>query len=336
MSLKALSSLHLITGSADSTPATGFGSVYASGSSLYFKNSSGTEFDLTKGRTNIIYYNIPGPYTYFPPSNLTELFVVCVGAGAGGASGRKGVAGAASGGGGGGGGQISFRKFLASELTSGFYVITVGASGSGGAAVSTNDTNGIPGTAGGISSFSSLVVAQGGLSSSVPTSTSAQGALGNSLSLRAPFSYAGGPGGAGCIVAGTVGGSPTAGMSTFYGPPGGAGGGKAGSTGTAGGASSILNNINATITAGSNGLSNVNTLLLFSTSSLSLYGIGVGGGGGVGGNTAVSPTSGNNGGNGGNYGAGGGGGGGAINGISNTSGAGGNGGDGLVILMEYY
>ena len=161
------------TGSTPTTPPPGFGVVYASGSNKFFyKNPSGTEFDLLKpnGYIDIRYYTGSGTgsgvtQTYIwskPLTGLKYIEVCCVGAGGGGGSGRKSTAGgAAQGGIGGGGGAIVWATFDASILSSS-YTITVGAGGAGAIGQTTSNTTGNSGVGGGTSSFGTLVVARGG------------------------------------------------------------------------------------------------------------------------------------------------------------------------------
>lgn len=86
----------------------------------------------------------------------------CIGGGAGGASGRRGAAGTARSGGGGGQGGGWSDRVIFSSLLGATETVTIGAGGAGGAAVASNDTNGLPGTIGGNSTFGSWVSARGG------------------------------------------------------------------------------------------------------------------------------------------------------------------------------
>ena len=169
-----LKSLQLpITGSSPSSSLSGFGVVYASGSNkFYYKNPSGTEFDLvtSNGYINVLYYTgsaigdgTTQTYTWSKPlTGLKYIEVCCVGAGGGGGSGRKGLAlNSGWAGVGGAGGAIVWTTFDSSILSSS-YTITVGAGGAGGLRQTTNATNGNPGLKGGNTSFGSLVVAEGG------------------------------------------------------------------------------------------------------------------------------------------------------------------------------
>ena len=84
------------------------------------------------------------------------------GASGGGGSGRRGAASSTrSGGTGGGGGAYKPRRVLATDVGA-TETVTIGAAGTGGAAVTTNDTDGNNGTTGGDTSFGSLLISYGG------------------------------------------------------------------------------------------------------------------------------------------------------------------------------
>lgn len=233
--------------------------------------------------------------------------------GGGGGSGPKQPSGSAvSGGAGGGGGERVTGTALASAFSA-TEAITVGAAGTGGAAVTTNSTNGNAGTNAGNCSIGTKVVARGG-----------KGGEGGGTGQPGAAGGAGGAviGGTGQSAdPGTVGGSGGAGWDGWAGGGGCGGprdtgnatyeGGSGGSTGpAAGGAAATLDN-----TAGANG-----------TSVAANSGQTGGGGGGGRGS--------GKGGNGGAYGAGGAGGGPGLNSVVN-SGAGGDGGAGIVIIITY-
>lgn len=103
--------------------------------------------------------------TWTKPSNPPPSFVLVElwAAGGGGGSGNRADTGVASstGGSGGGGGQYTYRFFKASDLSS-TVSVTIGSGGTGGAAVTSNDTAGNNGVAGGNSSFGSYLTAYGG------------------------------------------------------------------------------------------------------------------------------------------------------------------------------
>jgi hypothetical protein len=353
----------------------GYGALFASGSSFFYKNAAGTTYDLGASNGNIIVRYYTGSvgtttYTYVRPSRLKYIKVICVGAGGGGGSGRAAATGARFGGKGGGGGAIVIAQFKRSEIP-GLTTITVGATGSGGTAVSITN-NGNPGTNGGNTSFGSLVVAAGGTSGSGGVNAQTQTQIGGRGGLATNCTPSSGvyvlPGHNGGGQSTTNNPSSTSGgigtntgpayALTRYlgtGPPvigffvagsgGGGGGGSFGTVGghfTAGSGSGVTTNgsglIGATTGApasssspGENGANNLGTDALAGF-------IATGNDSiynltyGLGTGGAGGGSLGGNGGSGGNYGAGGGGGGCS----TTTSGAGGSGGAGLCILIEYF
>jgi hypothetical protein len=90
--------------------------------------------------------------TWNKPANLDYSYVMISSGGAGGGSGRRGAASTNRAGGGGHGSAVFLAKFLASELNS-TETVTVGAGGTGAAAITTDNTNGITGGVGGASDF---------------------------------------------------------------------------------------------------------------------------------------------------------------------------------------
>ena len=163
---KLLNTTFLITQSVPSTPSSGYGTLYASGSSLYFKNSSGINYNLLLiGSSSISTYLTSATWT--KPTNIKYIKVVCAGGGSGGGSGRLGAAVSNRfGGGGGAGGGVNIVYFDSSSLTTNTYTVTVGGGGAGGPAQITTAASGITGSLGSNSSFSSgstlLVVGVGG------------------------------------------------------------------------------------------------------------------------------------------------------------------------------
>jgi len=267
--------------------------------------------------------------TWTKPDGLKELIVVCVGAGGGGGSGRNGANNVAKyGGGGGRGGSMVVDIIQASDLSSSIS-ITVGSGGSGGAAITSPDTNGLAGTAGGDTSFGSFVIAKGGGGGQGGTST-AYGAGGSLQSGDTPS-----------WVPNRLIGAPSAGDSALgrngldgqYATP--SSGRSYSTNGTAtnahragGGVYDGLTLISNDTNAGTDGQNHVGKNIHFMLEETGSYGIGTAGNGG---------GDGLKGGNGGNCGATGAGGG--SNNLFNNnggSGAGGNGGDGLVKLVEIY
>lgn len=99
--------------------------------------------------------------TWTKPDGLKYARVICVGGGGGGGSGRfTGTGNSSAGGSGGAGGCYSVHAFRESSIPS-TVAVTVGAGGAGAAPKTTNGT-GTGGTAGGTSSFGSLLRAVGG------------------------------------------------------------------------------------------------------------------------------------------------------------------------------
>jgi len=274
--------------------------------------------------------------TWTKPTGAKLVEVILVGASAGGGSGRVGAAGTVSTGGGGGGSPaIVHFKFDANDLDA-TETITIGAAGIGGAAVSTNDTDGIDGTWGGETAIGVGINTKlrtytanpglggkngaagvGGTSSIGATafntgqgsggSSSATGAIGSSGTNSSGFNTVGG-GSAGGISSANVpanggAGSRWTSISVLPQTSGGAGGTTAGSADAG----------NGVLTA------------------MRIYGIqlGTGGGGGAG----ATNRNGGNGGNGVGF-SGGGGGGAARNGYS--SGKGGNGVDGYAVIITHF
>ena len=71
----------------------GYGALFASGSSFFYKNAAGTTYDLgaSNGKIIIRYYtgsSSTQTYSYSRPPGLKYVKVICVGAGGGGGSGR--------------------------------------------------------------------------------------------------------------------------------------------------------------------------------------------------------------------------------------------------------
>lgn len=257
--------------------------------------------------------------TWTKPATGTFARIICIGGGAGGGSGRRGGGGFTdqTGGGGGGGGAYS-EVTIPLALLGATESVVVGDGGAGGAAQTSDNTDGNVGDNAGNSSFGNWVRAYGGIAGS-------GGTLG--------FNVNGGEGGIVGLWAGGngVGGNnntPSNLTTTNIGAGGGGGGGGINSLNSSfdGGLSGAVLVINHSYTlggvvpggVGANGAAKGNPLP------------GIGGGGGAAGD---SMTAGGAGGNGGNYGAGGGGGGASFNG--QNSGAGGNGAKGVVIVYVF-
>lgn len=265
------------------------------------------------------------------PTGATCHRIILIGGGGGGGSGRKGASGTQRNGGTGGsaGGFIdyTFQTPLINES-----LITVGYAGVGGAAQTTNSTNGNPGTDGGYAEFTTLKLkAYGGTGGYGGTST---GSGNGTPPTGGQGEFIGGTSGGGWGGSGQPGqpGQPGTGLA----PPGGGGGGGIGTGNSAsnGGDGSIPNFARLTpaaggVATGGNGNDGDGSL---SGLGYNLY-IGGSGAGGAGGLNTGSGNGGS-GGDGADYGAGGGGGGGATNNIGN-SGAGGNGGSPVVIIITW-
>lgn len=359
---KLLNTTFLVTQSAPATPSSGFGTLFASGSSVYYKNSNGNTYDLTiNGSSSYSIYTTSGTYNYTVLSNIKYIKVVCISGGGGGGTGARNVVSSyRNGGAGGAGGNINTVYYTSESLSPGDYTITVGAGGAGGLQNSSTGTGGA-GSQGNPSSFSSA-----------------------SINLVRALGGVGGSGGGSNAVAGVhVGGTnlyPTTGSTGTFNPyplyyfagcdGGSTGGGVvSGVRGTAlggarwlaaGGAGGGINNTNITSSAGSgSAIYSYNTLiqsgspgfpegvdgnngapvidiscLLFASGSGITTGvkIGTGGHGGAVGNGASSSGKGGS----GSLGAGGGGGGGCLSTAGLSALPGGKGGDGCVLIFEYY
>lgn len=121
--------------------------------------------------------------TWTKPVWAKTVDVIAIGGGGGGGSGcRRGTGANLSGGAGGGSAPVSFYRALASDLTD-TVSVTIGAAGTGGAAVTANDTNGNAGGNGGDTSFGSYVLSGGGGGGGGgQTTNSTAGAIGGSTS----------------------------------------------------------------------------------------------------------------------------------------------------------
>ncbi len=299
---------------------------------------------------NMQIWATPGSYTWTKPAGnpqWTEVYVI-PGGGGGGSGSIVGSGTLASGGSGGGGAAINIpAKFQTSSLAA-TVAVTVGAGGTGGASVTASGA-GNPGTAGGASTFGTLVMpGYGGAGAGGQVSSNSGGGGGGTPmnqygSAASGTSTAGGAGG----TFGVAGGYGSSGAGSFFYGAGG-GGGVAGSAGGSGGQSGIGatgggagGGIGSAPVASVGGNAQGNALV---TTSLTGGAIGTNGAngltplglapgqGGSGGGSSITGNGGN-GGTGGR-GAGGGGGGSVLNG--HTSGAGGNGGPGLVVIVTSF
>jgi len=360
---KLLTTASFVTQSAPATPSSGYGTLYASGSNLFYKNNSGANYNLSiVGSSSFTFFTSSGTWTYNTGSNIQYIKVVCAGAGGGGGSGRTltPAAGNRNGGAGGAGGNINIAYFSSQSLRTGSYTVTVGGGGPGGARQTGINNNGNAGQTGANSSFASgstiLVIGVGGPGGAAGTATNVGNANAGGTNTAPttasvpnpypPFYFSGVNGGdtGGGLVQPAEGNA----LETRW-LAGGGGGGSINSSNVlvpGGSVSSVWNGV-VLISSGSPGVSGSNgsngapvvdalSLFYFSGSNLtSNVMIGTGGhGGGSGVHTPVS-SSGGNGGS-GSRAAGGGGGGGCNGATGLSSGAGGPGGDGFVIIFEYY
>lgn len=302
-------------------------------------------------------YNLPpgtagvdGQWTWTRPPGVQMVLVFCVGPGGGGGSGRKGTTiSVCCGGGGGASGGLSWGLFPAAELPNEMFVY-VPAGSKGGAAQSTNSTNGNAGANPGSYSSFGFVANQA-----------------NYYTLGLVTAVANGPGGGGTASAGSGGivnpwgsslsgaagnsASTTGGAGTInnaaptnsWGAPGSPGGGLTSANATSSGgpnpASSQMRGYvggggGPAATAGqSGGWPNPQGTTLDAPALLFARWI-AGGTGGAGGGSSNSASAAGAGGN-GATGCGGGGGGAATDTTTPNSGAGGNGGDGLVVVIAW-
>ena len=139
---------------------------------------TGTELTASGGaQVQVDTFTSSGTWT--KPAWAKKVSVFVMSGGSGGGSGRRGATTTARAGGGGGAGN-SFASLIGLESSFTSTVsVTVGAGGTGGASVTTDSTNGNPGSAGGASSFGSYI-ASGALTGGGGGTTS--GGIGGSSS----------------------------------------------------------------------------------------------------------------------------------------------------------
>ena len=358
---KLLNTTFLVTQSAPATPSSGFGTLFASSSKIYYKNSNGNTYDLTiNGSSSYSVYTTSGTYVYNVASNIKYIKVVCIGGGGGGGTGRRDVAGVnRNGGAGGAGGNINIVHYTSESLVPGTYTITVGAGGAGGLPNAVTGTGPV-GQPGGASSFSSSAAFNfvrapggpggggGGSGTTVANGgTNLYPATGSTGTFN-PYSlyyFAGCDGGSATLGAPIVVRGTALGGARWL-AAGGAGGGlNTSNVATPGGSGSAIYSYATLIqsgspgstegTSGNNGAPVIDiACLLFASGSGITTGvkIGTGGHGGAVGNGTLSSGAGGS----GSLGAGGGGGGGCLATTGLIASSGGKGGDGCVLIFEYY
>lgn len=201
-----LNNIFLVTQSSPPTPSNG-GTLYTDGTSIFFKNSTGIEYNLTgsKGYVLVTEYTASGVTTWTAPTDAKYIKIVAVGGGGGGGGGSRDAGGTLNrnGGGGGGGGEIAIVFYPSSSISPGTYTLRIGSGGQGGAGATV--LNGSNGTRGGDTSISSgsatLISASGGVfgggaTTSGYTSNNAPSFPGTFGYLRTgPFRIMGMPGG---------------------------------------------------------------------------------------------------------------------------------------------
>lgn len=278
---------------------------------------------------NLIAGSVAANYTWTKPAGAKFVEIIAVGGGGGGGSGRRGAAGTVRCGGGGGAAGLASRIYMPAQYCPATLYCSVGSGGIGGAAVTTDDTNGNNATSGGNqtsvkhinSSGATVLIGYQGGAGSGGTATAGAGGV------NGPYSnlVSGSSGGGAASAAGGGGGSGVNIDNGFAPGSGGAGGGiSTANISAAGGASSrsvatFQSQLGGTAGGGVGGGPGAGGIIF-----------GTGGGGG--GSNTTGP--GGNGAFGGHYGGGGGGGGASLNGFN--SGGGGNGGGGAVIITVWF
>lgn len=220
-----------------------WGAMITARRSALYAGAFGTAFGTADFAEVTLYTSGSGNYTI--PEGASALTIQLKGGGGGGGSGRRGAAGTVRCGGGPGGNGATVELTVAvSELLavypSGVIPYSVGAGGAGGAAVTTNDTDGNAGAIGGQSTFgtgeNSFRALQGnnGMGGTATSGTGGFSFIGtwpmlpvNSASASggtAVNTNFGGPGPGGGITSGNVASAGTAGLGAFTPGTGGSGG----------------------------------------------------------------------------------------------------------------
>lgn len=200
-------------------------------------------------QTIIHVFTASGIYTPTPGMKFATVFNFGAGGGAG--SGARAAPGAAAGGGcGGGGGGLAQGWFSAAQIGPS-QAVTIGAAGVGGAPQTADSTAGNNGTAGGATTFGSLLYAGGGGFGQGGALGANCGGGGAGNSSASGGNGAAGVGGVGSFNQGN-GGSGVAGANSFTMPGAGSGGSGSPAAGTAGLAGGFANSL---VSGGSGGAS---------------------------------------------------------------------------------
>lgn len=285
---------------------------------------------------------VAGTNEWIKPNNFTVKVVevwLCGGGAGGGSGSRRQISTANAGGGGGGSaGELVFASFDGYALGSA-EIVTIGAGGAGGAAVTANNTAGNFGIDGNPSSFGSWITARAG---KAPTTVPNNNTSGNGGSLAASGNQPGANSGGGWRNqgAGFDGGfaaTNAVGAIVSCAPIGGGGGGACHLNGTTynGGSgvpttASPFGSITANNGVAGGTLDAGDAVLLGYAANLPIWYSG-GGGGASGPNAAGAAGNGGK----GKFGSGGGGGGGKVQNSGGNSGAGGSGGNGYCVVISY-
>lgn len=265
--------------------------------------------------------------TWTKPAGARLVSVLCIQGGTGGGSGRRGAAGTVRQGGGGGSSGGTTRQDIPASALPATVSVTVGLGTAGGAAVTTDNTDGNPAASvGSLSAFATYVRA--GVGQTVPA-TQGGGSGSGGAAAGAGISMSTGVAGGAASATGLVGGAATNAIGNGTAGGGGAGGGITSADVAAGGGNGTNICITTSVTQTGGVVGGANPLT--ATAQPANSGLpGHGGGGGAASITGAAQA----GATGGLYGGGGGGGGASLNG--NNSGAGGNGADGIVIVHTYF